>query len=158
MMMIADIPASYSSVLEKERTTPSKVLSPSKSVSTDVLEVLSDVIHQDKFLLASMLLVNELATRFNCSQVSIGWLKGDYVTPIAISHIEKFDKHTDQIHALEALYEESADQDEEIVYPVEMASETIVFAQLGTFGTCSGRLFRADRTACRRLHMVSQWI
>lgn len=130
MMMIADIPASYGSVLEKESvsTVPSKILNPSQSVSTDVLEVLSGVIHQEKFLLASMLLVNELATRFNCSQVSIGWLKGDYVTPIAISHIEKFDKHTDQIHALEALYEESADQDEEIVYPIEMASETITFA------------------------------
>lgn len=128
MMLISDIPAFYGSVLKKESVEPSNVLHPSQSVSTDVLEVLSGVIHQEKFLLASMLLVNELATRFNCSQVSIGWLKGDYVTPIAISHIEKFDKHTDQIHALEALYEESADQDEEIVYPIEMASETITFA------------------------------
>lgn len=129
MMMIADIPESYTNVLDKERSLPSNDLqAASYHISMDVLEVLSGVIHQEKFRLASMYLVNELATRFNCSQVNIGWLKGDYVTPVAISHIEKFDKHTDKIHALEGLYEETADQNEEIVYPIEIASEVITFA------------------------------
>lgn len=100
----------------------------SESLSVDVLEILSKVIFEEKFLLASMFLVNEVATRFNCSQVSIGWEKGNYINPVAISHIEKFDKNMESIRALEALYEESADQDEEIIYPLQELGNTIVFA------------------------------
>lgn len=102
--------------------------SDSKILSIDVLEVLSKIIFQEKFLLASMFLVNEVATRFNCSQVSIGWEKGNYINPIAISHIDKFDKSMESVRKLEALYEESADQDEEILYPSEELSDKIIFA------------------------------
>ena len=99
-----------------------------QSLSVDVLEILSKIIFQEKFLLASMFLVNEVATRFNCSQVSFGWEKGSYINPIAISHIEKFDKNMESIRSLEALYEESADQNEEILYPLQELGDTIVFA------------------------------
>lgn len=99
-----------------------------KVLSVDVLEILSKIIFQEKFLLASMFLVNEVATRFNCSQVSIGWEKGNYINPIAISHIDKFDKGMESVRKLEALYEESADQDEEIIYPSEELSDKIIFA------------------------------
>ena len=97
-------------------------------LSVDVLEILSQIIFQEKFLLASMFLVNEVAIRFNCSQVSFGWEKGSYINPVAISHIEKFDRNMESIRALEALYEESADQDEEIIYPLQELGDTIVFA------------------------------
>ncbi|CAA6808897.1 MAG: Unknown protein [uncultured Sulfurovum sp.] len=96
--------------------------------STDVLEILSRIIFQEKFLLASMFLVNEISARFDCSQVSIGWRKGSYVETIAISHIEKFERHTEAIQSLAGLYEESADQDEEILYPNDELTSSIVFA------------------------------
>jgi len=110
------------------KSTPALSDEKLNTLSVDVLEILSQTIFQEKFLLASMFLVNEVATRFNCSQVSFGWEKGSYINPIAISHIEKFDKNMESIRSLEALYEESADQDKEIVYPLQELSDTIVFA------------------------------
>ena len=129
-LMNRDIPSFFTGVKDKKiETTPAPLIeSDIQSLSVDVLEILSKVIFQEKFLLASMFLVNEIATRFNCSQVSIGWEKRNYINPIAISHIEKFDKNMESIRALEALYEESADQDEEILYPIKTVSDTIVFA------------------------------
>ena len=125
VMMLSDIPSSYQTSINSH-IVPSK--KENNRLSTDILEILSIIIGQEKFLLTSMLLVNEIATRFECSQVSIGWARGEYIEPIAISHIEKFDKHTDHIYSLKSLYEESADQDEEIVYPEEILSDTITFA------------------------------
>ena len=129
-LMNSDIPH----LLFKEEHIPSMetvpMLSEEKlnSLSVDVLEILSKIIFEEKFLLASMFLVNEVASRFNCSQVSFGWEKGSYINPIAISHIEKFDKHMESIRALESLYEESADQDQELIYPLQALDDSIVFA------------------------------
>ena len=131
-LMNSDIPTLLFTTKERELSNASggHMLEDrvSPSLSIDVLEILSKIIFQEKFLLASMFLVNEIAIRFNCSQVSFGWEKGHYINPIAISHIEKFDKNMESIRALEALYEESADQDEEIIYPVHELNDTIVFA------------------------------
>jgi hypothetical protein len=125
VLMLSDIPNSYQTSINSN-IVPTQ--NENNKLSTDILEVLSIVIGQEKFVLTSMSLVNEIATRFDCSQVSIGWARGEYIEPIAISHIEKFDKHTDHIYSLKSLYEESADQDEEIVYPEEILSDTIIFA------------------------------
>jgi len=129
-LMNRDIPSFFIGVKDKKiESTPTPLIESNIQVlSIDVLEILSKIIFQEKFLLASMFLVNEIATRFNCSQVSIGWEKRNYINPIAISHIEKFDRNMESIRALEALYEESADQDEEILYPVKVLNDTIVFA------------------------------
>ncbi len=149
MMMIGDIPHSYKS--SKNGILTSTPTPPLPELSSDILEILSLLLHQDKFLLASILLVNEIATRFECSQVSMGWANHEYIEPIAISHIEKFDKHTDHIHNLESVYEESGDQNEEIVCPEEIPSDTITFAhenylkQTGIKQLCSIPLRVDDR-------------
>ena len=129
-LMNRDVPSFFNTIKhtsEIETATPF-VDSQIKALSIDVLEILSKLIYQEKFLLASMFLVNEVSTRFNCSQVSFGWEKGNYINPVAISHIEKFDKNMESIRSLEALYEESADQNKEILYPLKTLDDTIVFA------------------------------
>jgi hypothetical protein len=127
-LMNSDIPKQILSENIETRKIDKEVSSDTKVLSIEILEILSKIIYQEKFLLASMFLVNEVATRFNCSQVSIGWEKGNYINPIAISHIDKFDKGMESVRKLEALYEESADQDEEIIYPSEELNDKIVFA------------------------------
>lgn len=81
------------------------------------LELLDEIIAQKKFGLACMTLVNELATRFGFSLVSIGWKKGDHIKTKAISHLESFDKNSEAIADVEGLFEEAADQEREIVLP-----------------------------------------
>jgi len=116
--LIADIPRSYFSTgFDREEGTDQNFL--------DVLEIVSSLTHQKRYLLSCMKLVNELSSKFHCSRVSIGWVKGEYVYPVAISHLEKFDKHMDAVTQLQTVFEESLDQDEEIIVPGEVSQGTI---------------------------------
>ncbi|MBT3786730.1 GAF domain-containing protein, partial [bacterium] len=120
--LIADIPRSYFS------SADSVVEAGTDQSFLDVLEIISNLTSQKKFLLSCMKLANDLSSRFQCSRVSIGWSRGEYVIPIAISHMEKFDKHMDAVTNLQALFEESLDQDEEITIPGERSPGTITAA------------------------------
>jgi len=83
----------------------------------EALDLMVLLNEQERYMGAAMTFCNELAARYRCSRVSLGWLKGGYVRLQAISHIEKFDKKMDAVQALEAAMEESFDQDEEILWP-----------------------------------------
>lgn len=72
---------------------------------------------EKKFMAAAMALCNEMAARYNCQRVSLGWIKDAYVRVQAISHLEQFEKKMDSVQELEAAMEEAFDQDEEIIYP-----------------------------------------
>ncbi|HEX9910324.1 MAG TPA: hypothetical protein VGA86_05530, partial [Desulfatiglandales bacterium] len=72
---------------------------------------------EKKFMAAAMMFCNELASRYRCERVSLGWIKGQYVRVQAISHMERFEKKMDAVQALETAMEEALDQDEEILLP-----------------------------------------
>lgn len=72
---------------------------------------------EKKFIAAAMTFCNELASRYQCSRVSLGWLKGGYIRLSAISHMERFEKKMDAVQVLETAMEEAYDQDEEILWP-----------------------------------------
>jgi biotin carboxyl carrier protein len=72
---------------------------------------------EERFLGAGMMLCGELAARFGCDRVSLGWLDGDLVRLQAVSNIEKFDRSMAAAQALEDVMEEALDQDCEIVVP-----------------------------------------
>src|SRR4030042_1812953 len=72
---------------------------------------------EKKFMAAAMTFCNELASRYRCERVSLGWIKGQYVRVQAISHMERFEKKMDAVQALETAMEEALDQDEEILLP-----------------------------------------
>lgn len=123
--LISDIPNSYFQSKEKQKSQNSNLIDTSKQVITDEsqyknpLEILNIVLHKDNYELALLTLVNELAFRFNCSQVSIGWIETKKTVTKAISFIETFEKNSDTITLLENLFEEVASQEEIIIYPSE---------------------------------------
>jgi len=82
-----------------------------------VLQLLNTIIYEKKFKVASMNIVDEYANRYNCNKVSLGWQINDYIKPIAINQIEHFLSSSAAIKSLEAIYEESYEQDDEIFYP-----------------------------------------
>jgi len=82
-----------------------------------ILLLLNTIIYEKKFQVASMKIVDEYANRYNCNKVSLGWEENDYINPIAISQVEHFTKSSATIKSLEAIFEESYEQDEEIFYP-----------------------------------------
>jgi biotin carboxyl carrier protein len=80
---------------------------------------------ENRFIKAAMLLCGELATRFGCDRVSLGWLDGDLVRLQAVSNIEKFDRSMAAAQALEDVMEEALDQDCEIVIPSAANSSAV---------------------------------
>ncbi|HEY0944744.1 MAG TPA: efflux RND transporter periplasmic adaptor subunit [Opitutaceae bacterium] len=89
------------------------------------LEVLAATNAHTRFLSVAMSLVNELAARFQCSRVSLGWNDGAYVRVKAISGTDRFEPKMDAVQRLEAAMEEARDQDEEILFPAPTDTETV---------------------------------
>ena len=121
--LISDVPNSYFKNLENDKINTSLVPIKENIISSDFneyqdpLEIFNIVIHKDDYNLAHLTLVNELAFRFNCSQVSIGWLETSKVITKAISSVESFEKNSDTINLLENLFDETALQEEILIYP-----------------------------------------
>ncbi len=81
------------------------------------LETLSAVNEHDRFKGAGMTFCNEIASRWTCDRVSLGFLKGRYVELKALSHTEKFNRKMKLVQDIESAMEESLDQDLEIIFP-----------------------------------------
>ncbi|GAG48382.1 unnamed protein product, partial [marine sediment metagenome] len=81
------------------------------------METLAAVNVQDRFAGMAMSLANEVAARWQCERVSIGFLKGRYVHVRAMSHTEKFTRKMKLVQDIEAAMEECLDQDVEILHP-----------------------------------------
>lgn len=117
--LICDIPNSY---LKKDKNLylpineESKVILEEKEYKNP-LELFNIIIHKEDFNLALLTLVNEIAFRFHCSQVSIGWVETKKVVTKAISSVESFEKNSDVINLLENLFEETLLQEEILIYP-----------------------------------------
>ncbi len=81
------------------------------------METLAAVNVQERFTGMAMALANEVAARWQCERVSVGFLKGRYVHLRAMSHTEKFSRKMKLVQDIEATMEECLDQDVEILYP-----------------------------------------
>lgn len=82
-----------------------------------VLDLMTLVTQQKRFLAGAMVLCNELAARHNCERVSLGWLKGGYVRLQAMSHTGRFDPKMQAVKRIEMVMEEALNQDNEIAFP-----------------------------------------
>ena len=80
-------------------------------------ETLAAINRQDRFTGASMAFCNEMAARWQCDRVSLGFLRGRYVRVRAMSHTENFHKKTQIVQDIEASMEECLDQDLEVAFP-----------------------------------------
>ena len=109
--LLFDIPASYRML----RTDPRQgIPGPGQP---DPLDVMLCVNEHTGFLSASMALCNELASRYGCSRVTLGWKEGEYVRLQAVSNTERFDQKMNIVQSLELVMEECLDQDEELLLP-----------------------------------------
>ena len=89
------------------------------------MEILARTNEEEKFRAAAMSLCNELATRRDARRVSLGILRGRYVTVQAISHTENFTRKMRVVQDVEAAMEECLDQDCEVVYPAPVEADYV---------------------------------
>ena len=90
-----------------------------------VMEILDLVNGPTRFLEAAMSWCNELATRFGCNRVSLGFLEGRRVHVRAMSNTDTFSREMQVVQAIEEAMEECLDQDLEVVHP---ASDDVIVA------------------------------
>ncbi len=120
LRLVADVPRSYQSSRMALQARHDVV---QFAEALDLMVVLNA---EQKFMGAAMALCNEVAARYRCQRVALGWLDGAYVRVAAISHLEQFEKKMDSVQALEAAMEEAFDQDEEIIFPRPMDAGSVV--------------------------------
>ncbi len=120
LKLVADTPAIYQS---------GRLLRQSRADVVQFAEALDLMVllnAEKRYLATAMTFCNEVASRYQCACVSLGWLKDGYVRLQAISHMERFEKKMDVVQSLEAAMEEAFDQDEEIVLPQLEGSTSVV--------------------------------
>ena len=117
--LLADIPEQYRHNIEMSnvRRHAAKAYEP--------LDLLLSLNEHQGFRGLTMALCNELAGRFGCSRVSLGWVKKNYLHLQAVSHMEKFERKMDVVQALEKAMEECYDQDEEVAVPRPHSSNVL---------------------------------
>jgi len=91
----------------------------------DALDLMLLLNGQKKFIATAMTVVNEIAARYHCSRVSLGWLEKGYIRLQSISHMEQFEPKMEIVNQLEAAMEEALDQNEEIQFPAPQANTAI---------------------------------
>ena len=90
-----------------------------------ILDLMALLHEKERYLAAAMTFCNELASRFHCDRVSLGWQKGKYIRLQALSHSDDFEKKMDAIKKLELAMEETFEQNNEIVLPVHKDNKCI---------------------------------
>lgn len=81
------------------------------------METLTAINEQSRFSGAAMAFCNEIAARWLCDRVSVGFVKGRYIHLKGTSHTEKFNRKMQLVQDIEAAMEECFDQDCEVVHP-----------------------------------------
>ncbi|MBF0185566.1 MAG: efflux RND transporter periplasmic adaptor subunit [Magnetococcales bacterium] len=118
--LAADIPAHYELTRSIQRNTDK---------SERLFDLLAFAIrfgNETRFMKAALLLCNELATRFACDRVALGWLSAGRVHVRAFSHIERFDPHMIAVQQLANAMEEAVDQDEDLSFPPASANQYVL--------------------------------
>lgn len=117
------------------------------------LDMLAVVLEQKRFRGACRALVTELAARFNCERVSIGFVKSGHADVAAISHSAQFGRHMNLVRLVGLAMDEALDQRALILHPPapDEPNVTRVHAELAQ--SCAAAailtvpLFVADRFA-----------
>lgn len=117
----------------------------------NALEMLSVVLEQERFGGACRSLVTELAARFNCERVSIGFVKAGHAEVAAISHSAQFGRHMNLVRLVGLAMDEALDQRALILHPppADELNETRSHAELaqscGAVSVLTIPLFVSDR-------------
>lgn len=80
-----------------------------------LLDLTAHTLQNDRFQQASIVLVNELASRLKCDRVSLGAFKRRSLEVIAVSNTSKFQKRSNLVRETKAAMEEAIDQQGVIV-------------------------------------------
>jgi RND family efflux transporter MFP subunit len=82
-----------------------------------MLDLVSQVMQTRSFELASLKLANGLAAHFGLVQCALGWQHGAGIRAVAVSHLERFERKSENIRLIEAALEEAAAEEMPLCHP-----------------------------------------
>lgn len=118
--LIIDIPQ----ILYTSTPLPSAQLPVLGHYLANVVDFTRQLTQQQHFGAAAILLVNDLASRYQLDRVSLGWQQFHYTQLKAVSHLDRFEDKTDQCQQLLNVFEECLEQDQEIHYRGDCDQQT----------------------------------
>ncbi len=92
-----------------------------------VLELSAAALEAESFKSASSVTVTELATRFDCDRVSVGFVEKKRARVKSVSHSAQFGKQMNLIRAIEEAMDESIDQKTTLVISPDKKEEDHIF-------------------------------
>ncbi len=101
--------ASWLSVLESGGVTQDRLVT--------AIELIGTCLAHERFEAAATAAATELAVRFRCERVSIGFAHRGRMRVEALSHSARFDRRSQLVRDLEAAMDEASDQDATVAHP-----------------------------------------
>jgi multidrug resistance efflux pump len=100
--------------------------STAKEQLVNLVDLVAAGLENEQFRIAATEVTNELAERFSCHRVSLGFMRYNRVRVEALSHSSRIDQHSNIIRAIRDAMGESLDQAAIVVYPVESDDTVLV--------------------------------
>jgi RND family efflux transporter MFP subunit len=100
--------------------------STAKEQLVNLVELVAAGLEHEQFRIAATEVTNELAERFSCRRVSLGFLRYNRVRVEALSHSSQIDQNSNMIRAIQDAMGESLDQATIVVYPEESDDTLLV--------------------------------
>lgn len=94
--------------------------------TTLTLDLVGAALDEDGFRAACNTLVTELATRLDCDQVSIGFLRRGRIDVTALSHAAQFGRRMNLIRDIGAAMDEAVDQECIVLHPAETQGDYFI--------------------------------
>jgi multidrug resistance efflux pump len=91
----------------------------------DLMRLILRLGQEPHFMQLALALCNDIAVRYRCDRVSLGWIENGYAHLSAVSHIEKFDRKSSASHDLELAMEEALEQETEIHFPLDATAKQV---------------------------------
>jgi len=104
--------------------------STAKEQLVNLVDLVAAGLEHEQFRVAATEVANELAERFSCQRVSLGFLRYNRVRVEALSHSSRIDQHSNMVRAIRDAMSESLDQATTVVYPVESDDTVLVTRNL----------------------------
>ena len=100
--------------------------STAKEQLVNLVDLVAAGLEDEQFRVAATEVTNELAERFACQRVSLGFLRYHRVRVEALSHSSRIDQQSNMVRAIRDAMSESLDQRTTVVYPVESDDTELV--------------------------------
>lgn len=104
---------------------------PAPAQGAAALDLAAQVVAEQRFGAAALVLVNGLAAHTGASQVALGWRANGAVRTVAISHVDRFERNTENVQLMDEAFDEALGQREPVWLAAgEETPQLVVHARL----------------------------